>query len=77
SPAFMWRLIKLKQDFDCPIIISFFKSRIYIFIDTKKDNFEPDINTSATKEAMVIKKEFSHFLSIVKILNLNTKIWKI
>ena len=35
SPAFMWRLIKLKQDFDYPIIISFLKVE-FIFLLTRK-----------------------------------------
>ncbi|MDA3075890.1 DUF3137 domain-containing protein [Campylobacter sp. JMF_04 NA10] len=77
SPAFMQRLTQLRQIFNSPIIVSFFKSKIYIFIDTKKDSFEPNIDISATQTATTIIKEFTNFLSIVKILNLNTKIWKI
>ncbi|MBR7047393.1 MAG: DUF3137 domain-containing protein, partial [Campylobacter sp.] len=62
---------------DCPINMSFVGNKIYIFIDTGRDNFEPDINANATITAKAIKVEFSHFLSIVKTLNLNTRIWKI
>ncbi|MBP3206881.1 MAG: DUF3137 domain-containing protein [Campylobacter sp.] len=78
SPAFMKRILELKKwHLDCPINMSFVGNKIYIFIDTGRDNFEPDINTNATITAKTIKVEFSHFLSIVKTLNLNTRIWKI
>ena len=77
SPALMKRILSLKWHLNFPISISFVGSKIYIFIDTGKDNFEPNIDISAIKLDRIIKTELSHFLSIVKTLNLNTRIWKI
>lgn len=79
SPAFMKRLLDLKRQLNFPISVSFVGDKIYIFLDTGKDNFEPDIDKSVlhANPAFTIKRELSHFLSIVKTLNLNTKIWKI
>ena len=79
SPAFMKRLLDLKRRLNFPISVSFVGDKIYIFLDTGKDNFEPDIDKSVlhANPAFTIKRELSHFLSIVKTLNLNTKIWKI
>ena len=79
SPAFMKRLLDLKRRLNFPISVSFVGDKIYIFLDTGKDNFEPDIDKSVlhANPAFTIKRELSHFLSIVKTLNLNTRIWKI
>ena len=79
SPAFMKRLLDLKRRLNFPISVSFVGDKIYIFLDTGKDNFEPDIDKSVlhANPALTIKRELSHFLSIVKTLNLNTKIWKV
>ncbi|MDA3069925.1 DUF3137 domain-containing protein [Campylobacter sp. VBCF_08 NA3] len=77
SPALMKRILSLKWHLNFPISISFVGSKIYIFIDTGKDNFEPNIDISAIKSDRIIKTELSHFLSIVKTLNLNTRIWKV
>ena len=53
--------------------------KIYIFLDTGKDNFESNIDQSIlhTNSIFTIKMELLHFLSIVKTLNLNTKIWEV
>ncbi|MDA3048842.1 DUF3137 domain-containing protein [Campylobacter sp. JMF_02 ED1] len=79
SPAFMKRLLDLKRRLNFPISVSFAGDKIYIFLDTGKDNFEPDIDKSVLRAnpAFTIKRELSHFLSIVKTLNLNTRIWKV
>ncbi|MDA3045223.1 MULTISPECIES: DUF3137 domain-containing protein [unclassified Campylobacter] len=79
SPAFMKRLLDLKRRLNFPISVSFAGDKIYIFLDTGKDNFEPDIDKSVlhANPAFTIKRELSHFLSIVKTLNLNTRIWKV
>lgn len=79
SPAFMKRFLDLKRRLNFPISVSFVGDKIYIFLDTGKDNFEPDIDKSVLRAnpAFTIKRELSHFLSIVKTLNLNTKIWQV
>lgn len=77
SPALMKRILSLKWHLNFPISISFVGSKIYIFIDTGKDNFEPNIDISAIKSDRIIKTELLHFLGIVKTLNLNTRIWKV
>ena len=79
SPAFMKRLLDLKKRLKMPLTVSFIENKIYIFLDTGKDNFEPNIDKSVLRanSAFAIKMELSQFLSIIKTLNLNTKIWKI
>ena len=79
SPAFMKWLLDLKKRLNFPISISFMGDKIYIFLDTGKDNFEPNIEQSIlhTNSIFTIKMELLHFLSIVKTLNLNTKIWEV
>ena len=79
SPALMKRLLDLKRQLKVPISISFTNDKIYFFLDIGKDNLEPSIDKSVlhANPAFTIKRELSHFLSIVKTLNLNTKIWKI
>lgn len=46
SPAFMKWLLDLKKRPNFPISISFMGDKIYIFLDTGKDNFEPNIDQS-------------------------------
>ena len=79
SPALMRRILHFERRVKFPINISFVGTKIYIFIQTNKDNFEPDINKSVFKydPAKEIKEELSHMLSIVRILKLNRKIWSV
>lgn len=79
SPALMRRILHFERRVKFPISISFVGTKIYIFIQTNKDNFEPNINKSVFKydPAKEIKEELSHMLSIVRILKLNRKIWSV
>ncbi|MBQ3675008.1 MAG: DUF3137 domain-containing protein [Campylobacter sp.] len=79
SPSLMRQLLNLKKRLKFPISLSFVGDKIYIFTDTGKDSFEPDINKSVLKEnpAFAIKLELSQFLAIVKTPNLNRKIWRV
>ena len=79
SPAFMKRVLDLKKRLKRAITASFVGNKIYIFVDTGKDSFEPNIDKSVlgASPAFAIKMELSRFLFIIEMLNLNTKIWKI
>ena len=77
TPAFMRRLLRFADAVAAPVSLSFADSKIYIFVNTGRDNFEPDIDESVLRHdpAALIKRELSHFLAIVKNLKLNERIW--
>ena len=77
TPAFMRRLLRFAGAVAAPVSLSFADSKIYIFVNTGCDNFEPDIDESVLRRdpAALIKRELSHFLAIVKNLKLNERIW--
>ena len=77
TPAFMRRLLRFAGAVAAPVSLSFADSKIYIFVNTGRDNFEPDIDESVLRRdpAALIKRELSHFLAIVKNLKLNERIW--
>lgn len=77
TPAFMRRLLRFAGAVAAPVSLSFADSKIYIFVNTGRDNFEPDIGESVLRRdpAALIKRELSHFLAIVKNLKLNERIW--
>ncbi len=75
--AFMRRLLRFAGAVAAPVSLSFADSKIYIFVNTGRDNFEPDIDESVLRRdpAAQLKRELSHFLAIVKNLKLNERIW--
>ena len=77
TPAFMRRLLRFAGAVAAPVSLSFADSKIYIFVNTGRDNFEPDISESVLRRdpAAQLKRELSHFLAIVKNLKLNERIW--
>ena len=77
TPAFMRRLLRFAGAVAAPVSLSFADSKIYIFVNTGRDNFEPDIDESVLRRnpAALIKRELSYFLAIVKNLKLNERIW--
>ena len=77
TPAFMRRLLRFADAVAAPVSLSFADSKIYIFVNTGRDNFEPDIDESVLRRdpAAQLKRELSHFLAIVKNLKLNERIW--
>ncbi|MCZ6135331.1 DUF3137 domain-containing protein [Campylobacter ureolyticus] len=78
SPALMESIIKIKNRFKVPINLSFLGSKIYIAINTDKDNFEPNLNQNLiTKNpAKKILNDLNTILQIVEILSLNKNIFK-
>ena len=77
TPAFMRRLLRFAGAVAAPVSLSFLDSKIYIYVNTGRDNFEPDIDESVLRRdpAAQLKRELSHFLAIVKNLKLNERIW--
>ena len=77
TPAFMRRLLRFAGAVAAPVSLSFADSKIYIFVNTGCDNFEPDIGESVLcrDPAALIKRELSYFLAIVKNLKINERIW--
>ena len=73
----MRRLLRFAGAVAAPVSLSFLDSKIYIFVNTGRDNFEPSVYESVLRRdpASEIKSEILNFLSIVKILKLNVRIW--
>lgn len=79
SPALMESIIKIKNRFKVPLNLSFLETKIYITIDTDKDNFEPNLdeNLITKNPAKKILNDLNAILQIVEILSLNKNIFKI
>ena len=77
SPSLMEKIYRLSQRFKKPINISFIGTKIYISIDTKVDNFEPNLekNIEIYNPAREIKNDLNSLLEIVDILALDTSLW--
>ena len=78
TPAFMRRLLRFRSGAGGPIRLSFSGRKVYIFIHTGHDSFEPSVDRSVLSfdPAASIKHELLFFLSIVKSLKLNENIWQ-
>ena len=77
TPAFVERFLAVGDALGAKIWASIRERRIHIFVNTKRDNFEPSVYESVLRRdpASEIKSEILNFLSIVKILKLNVRIW--
>lgn len=77
TPAFMERFLAVGDALGAQIWASIRERRIHIFVHTGCDNFEPSVYESVLRRdlASEIKSEILNFLSIVKILKLNVRIW--
>lgn len=77
TPSMMEKIHALFLKLDRAINIVFDGSKIYIAIETFKDNFEASINKSLKDNATIelYKKEIENLIDIVRELNLNEKIW--
>ena len=77
TPAFMERFLAVGDALGAQIWASIRERRIHIFVHTGRDNFEPSVYESVLRRdpAGEIKSEILNFLSIVKILKLNVRIW--
>lgn len=78
SPALMESIIKIKNRFNVPLNLSFLETKIYITIDTNRDNFEPNLdeNLITKNPAKKILNDLNTILQIVEILSLNKNIFK-
>ena len=77
TPALMERFRELCERFGCPVNAVFKDGQIFIAVETRRDDFEPQLGKSLTDEATLIayESEIESFTQIVKELNLNRKIW--
>ena len=77
TPAFMERFLAVGDAMGAQIWASIRERRIHIFVHTGLDNFEPSVYESVLRRdpASEIKSKILNFLSIVKILKLNVRIW--
>ncbi|MFC2588191.1 MAG: DUF3137 domain-containing protein [Campylobacter sp.] len=78
TPVLMEKILTLHLSLDAPINILISQDKIYVAVETWRDNFEPDINASllGSDGAVRYARELDGFLAIVSELNLNRKIWK-
>ena len=77
TPVLMERFRELCERFGCPVNAVFRDGRIFIAVETRRDDFEPQLGKSLADEATLIayESEIESFTQIVKELNLNRKIW--
>ena len=77
TPALMERFCEICERFGCPVNAVFKDGQIFIAVETRRDDFEPQLGKSLTDEATLIayESEIESFTQIVKELNLNRKIW--
>ena len=77
SPALMENFTLLCLRLDAPVNAVFKDGQIFIAVETRRDDFEPQLGKSLTDEATLIayESEIESFTQIVKELNLNRKIW--
>lgn len=68
----------LERRFNCPMNVVLIADKIYMAIDMGKDSFEPDMSQMLVGKSKAIagyENEIKSFISIVRDLNLNRKIW--
>ena len=77
TPALMERFREICERFGCPVNAVFKDGQIFIAVETRRDDFEPQLGKSLTDEATLTayESEIESFTQIVKELNLNRKIW--
>jgi hypothetical protein len=77
TPDMQQRLIELSKSHGSSIIISLKDSNVYITAPCRKNFYEPNIKMNSMDEAQVMRiaHEIDYYFNIVKILNLNTRIW--
>lgn len=77
TPDMQQRLVKLRASYGSGIIISLKDSNIYITAPNNHNLYEPNINVSSFSQNQVtrIAQEIECYFKIVKMLNLNTRIW--
>ena len=77
TPDMMDRILELKRSFKANVHLSFLSSKLYIAVDTHRDFFEASFSKSLLtgKQVETIVRELQLCISIVEILNLNTRIW--
>ena len=77
TPLLMQRLTEVYLRLGSQINAVLREDKIYVAIETWRDNFEPSVYESVLRRdpASEIKSEILSFLSIVKILKLNVRIW--
>lgn len=77
TPDMQQRLLKLRQSYGSDIIISFKDTNVYVTAPKNTDYFEPNLNESSLSQSQVtrIAQQIDYYFRIVKMLNLNTRIW--
>jgi len=77
TPDMQQRLLKLRASYGSKIIISLKDSNIYITAPNRHNLYEPNIKVSSFSQTQVtrIAQEIEYYFRIVKMLNLNTRIW--
>ncbi len=78
TPYLMQQFKYLERRFNCPMNVVLIADKIYMAIDMDKDSFEPDMSQMLVGKSKAIagyENEIKSFISIVRDLNLNRKIW--
>lgn len=76
SPAMMKRMLELQKVLDSNVHFCFRGNHVFIAVSTYHNFFEPNIKEPINQKQITrIFKEINHCLSIIEILDLNTRIW--
>lgn len=72
TPALLEKISNLEKHFGKAINLSFIYEKLYICIETVKDNFEPDLYKSAITDnpAFKILRDLNALIDLAKILDL-------
>ena len=77
TPAILEKISNLESHFGKDINLSFINEKLYIYIETGKDNFEPDIYKSAIQDnpASRILRDLNALIDLAKAVDMvNPKI---
>lgn len=77
TPAILEKISNLEKYFGKNISISFIARKMYVYIKTGKDNFEPDLYKSAIQDnpASKILRDFNSLIDLAKVVDMtNPKI---
>ena len=77
TPDMQQRILELREIYGSKIIISFKDTNVYITAPKKADYYEPNLKESALNQSQIsrIAQQIEFYFNIVKMLNLNTRIW--
>ncbi len=77
TPTMMEAMLHIRKTYNGYVYFSFIGSQVYVALYNKKDMFEPRIFGSGVRfeDVLLMSEQFRTIQTIVRELNLNTRIW--